>query len=100
MGPVTRLRFTTAGFRENGNTKGPISEKPLLMEAPLSRDTSLRSRLPKNCRTNLSLGYSLLDLLQPHSHTGKILPLGLVVLPEQPHVPVVMHPLWTLGERL
>src|SRR5215204_4800845 len=29
-----------------------------------------------------------------------MLHLGLVVLPEQPHVGVVVHPLWTLGERL
>src|SRR5215216_3693527 len=29
-----------------------------------------------------------------------MLPLGLVVLPEQPHIGIVVHPLWPLGERL
>ena len=62
--------------------------------------SSLRSRLPKNCRTNSPLGYLLLKLVQPPPHTHKMLHLGLVVLQEQPHVDVVVHPLGLIRERL
>ena len=41
-----------------------------------------------------------LQFVQPLPHAGQFLPVGCVVLPEQPHVGLVVHPLWPLGERL
>src|SRR5215208_2630383 len=56
-------------------------------------------KLP-NKPPNRTLTQLPLHPVQPLPHTGKLLHLGLVVLPEHPHVGVMVHSLGSLRERL
>src|SRR5215217_5172691 len=58
------------------------------------------TRWGETVEQTLLVAHLLLQFVQTLLYRSQVLHLGLVVLPEQPHVGVVVHPLWTLWERL
>ena len=56
--------------------------------------------LTKNHRTNMPLSYLLMEFVRPLPRAGQMLPLGLLALPLQPLIGVVVHLFWPPRKRL